>query len=257
MPTSRLTKAHSASLIFGFVLAATILFPVTIVAFQKGEPEKSIAELVDQLDTTALRRHFFAHVLNNDFERILLQIVSRGGPDAEAHLKAKLKHDENQITELRAEMEKRGNNSREPDEFLEMEYTLVDRLCNNLELLTALRRVQNKPDPLVIELELPKELHATTRSLPTITATLNSADVERIPIWLDLTPISHGSHRQAQWLFEVTDETGTLLPTRAKTRRSIEIAAANKADGPLSFGKSVQSRLPMSDFVNIRKPGDY
>lgn len=136
----------------------------------------------------------------------------------------------------------------------------VDRLSNNLELLTALRRVQKKPDPISIQVIQPKGLKAIPRKLPTFSVKLKSVDVEKTPVWMQLIPHGHGSHREAQWRFEVKTAAGNQLPVRPNPnsfRHGFRHGGGMKSDGWLTSGDYLDTVLPMADFIEIPEPGEY
>ena len=74
----------------------------------------------------------------------------------------------------------------------------------SLEALTKLRRSQKKPDPVTIEVELPKNSHATTRDLPKFRVALKNVDVEKLAVKFKYDG-DYRSGRLARWRFEVRD----------------------------------------------------
>jgi hypothetical protein len=58
----------------------------------------------------------------------------------------------------------------------------ADEFEGNLESLTKQRREQKKRDPITIEVEIPKDLHATTRELPVFNVALKNVDEEKAPV---------------------------------------------------------------------------
>ena len=80
----------------------------------------------------------------------------------------------------------------------------------NVELLTALRRIQKKADPLKIVVSLPDDLTANITPLPIFDVALVSADVERTPLWI-IQGGDYRSGRESRWRFEVKDAEGITL----------------------------------------------
>ncbi len=241
------------------ITSASIGFapPVDDKAHDNSNTETSVLELVKRLDADAKRRYYSSHnEKTNDFEAVLQKII-RHGEKAEKPLSFKLKHEASMIVEAQKRLEKIQGT----DEFLtQREYWKeseeVDRLSNNLELVTALRRVQERPDPLFIRVTLPKDLKAIPGRLPSFFVKLKSVDIEQTPVWVQLIPHFHGSRREAQWRFEVRNPAGDLLPVRPNTQR-IRIGGGIKSDGWLRFGESLDTVLPMGDFIEIPEPGEY
>ena len=220
-----------------------------------GNPhaDAEIADLVQRLDRDAGRRHFWSHHdETNAFEDTLRRIINIGGSEAERLVRLKV---ERETSELEAAT-KRLEAIRREEVALHSEEVKVDRLSNNLELLTALRRLQKQSDPLSISVALPRDLKADTRNLPTFSVSLKSDDFERTPVWVQLIPHFHGTLREAQWRFEVRDRTGNHLPIRPN-KDMFRSDGGFKSDGWLHFGQSLTTTLPMGDFIDIRKPGEY
>ena len=123
----------------------------------------------------------------------------------------------------------------------------------NFELLTALRRVQKKPDPLTIEVSFPWLYKSNTRELPAFQVSLKNVHEEKAPVW-----IKHGgdyrSGREAPWRFEVRDANGKLLPQR---QWHAMMGGGMFSQGPLAPGKSWKTTLPMDSYVKITEPGEY
>src|SRR5207245_4935441 len=73
----------------------------------------------------------------------------------------------------------------ECEEFLKKEFEATKKQKvdgQNLELLTALRRVQKKPDPVIVEVRISKNLEVTTRSLPRLQVALKNVDEGKTPV---------------------------------------------------------------------------
>ncbi|MBT6155586.1 MAG: hypothetical protein HOH82_13085 [Planctomycetaceae bacterium] len=124
---------------------------------------------------------------------------------------------------------------------------------DNLEMLTEHRRIQKKPDPLKIVVSSPDDLTANITPLPTFDVALVSADVEKTPLWITEGG-DYRSTRLARWRFEVKDEEGHILPQRESPS---VIGGGMYTCGFLLHGEKWETSLPMGDYVDIPKPGQY
>jgi hypothetical protein len=192
-------------------------------------------------------------------ENVLVEVIRRGGPAAEKWLRTKMEADyERKLKEKekRDALEARHNadpkNEALRDDFRERERTMR-RLEDNLAIFTALRRVQKKPDPLTVTVELPKEFIATIRELPTLGVKVTNTDPEKLPLWFQFGGDTRPG-RPARWRLETLDQKGKELPPlvwRAAMGGGIF------REGTLSGGQSWEGQLPMHRFVRIREPGEY
>lgn len=187
--------------------------PVDGTGDNSPNAETSVLELVKRLDSDVKRLYFFESFdSKNEFESLLQEIIKHGRK-AERPLLFKLKQDSFKLAHAQKQLKK----LKESDEFFFNDaynkvYREVDRLSNNLELLTALRRVQKKPDPLSIRVTPPKDLKAIPGRLPSFSATLESVDIEQKPIWVQQIPHFHGTRREAQWRFDTNGTAGVQGP---------------------------------------------
>lgn len=237
-------------------------------------PAAQAEELVKRLDTVAKRPVWMRKCLftnDHDFE-ITLQKLIKLGPAAEKPLLLKVQQDETQCKELQEKYNKLQSevnstkvDPKDKDAMLRLFraecrhdgiWYEIDRLSNNLELLTALRRVQKKPDPLSIQIVHPTPLKAIPGKLPTLMVTLKSLDIEKKPIWCETTPHGHGTHRYAQYRLEVKSVAGKTLPVISNSDWGRH-SGGTKCDHWLEFGGYFHANLPMGDFVDLREPGDY
>lgn len=122
----------------------------------------------------------------------------------------------------------------------------------NLPMLTALRRIQNKPDPVEI---IVKQVGAisTTRELPCFSVVLKNVDVEKQPFHFTFGG-DYRSGRLARWTFEVIDAKGNLLPPR---HREAGWGGGVCTIGDLEYGKTWDTQLPMGSYARISEPGEY
>jgi hypothetical protein len=108
----------------------------------------SLCQLFARLDS-ARKNDFLERPENKrQYDAILIEIVQRGGAEAEKLLEEKLKKNEQAMGIEQQRLEK-IDYLKEPDRWRNQK-ALVKNLQNNLELLTALRRIQRKPDPLEV-----------------------------------------------------------------------------------------------------------
>jgi hypothetical protein len=121
----------------------------------------------------------------------------------------------------------------------------------NIDSLTKLRREQKKRDPLTIEVEVPKDFHATTRNLPVLKVTLKNVDEEKKSVQMTW----NGSHDRCVglWRFEVHDSTGK--PVRQPDWRAN--GSFVYSEGVLDYDKTAKATLNMGDDARIKEPGEY
>lgn len=207
----------------------------------------SLAELGECLDSAPFESKAAGGV--SPYEAILVELVRRGGPDAERLLSARIAAQDATIRTARLNAA-----TAKPDtpESWKLEHVIAD-LERNLELVTALRRVTRQHDPLAVLVSAPAPLKALTRELPVLDVSLKNADVGRLDIGL-----KHGgdyrSGRHARWRIHVRDAEGKLLAQRPSPSF---IGGGIFQDGPLLFGESWETQLPLDRYVRIEKPGKY
>ncbi|HKA07132.1 MAG TPA: hypothetical protein VKD71_07725 [Gemmataceae bacterium] len=170
-------------------------------------------------------------------EEVLIEVIRRGGSAMEKWLRTKMESDyERRIRD-------KGKLARSE----------VRRLEDNLAIFTALRRVQKKPDPLTVEVAIPKDAPATTREFPTIGVRVTNTDPEQLPLWFKFGGDGR-SGRLERWRFEVLDESGH--PVLPYVWRSM-YGGGLFHKGPLGAGESWKGALPIGNYVRIREPGEY
>jgi hypothetical protein len=195
-------------------------------SFTDDQLRQSLEELLDRLDFRE----------DSSYEPCLNEIVSRGGEVWEAFLNAKLDM----------------LNKKRTKPFENAEHTEPGSRYN-LELVTALRRVQKKPDPLVVLLGAQGPLRATPLSLPRLKVTIKNVDCERTTLGFR-DGGDYRSGRQARWRILARDGKDTVLPV--KERLSWEGGGVCQ-EGVLEYGKSWETVLDVGNFVKITKPGTY
>lgn len=179
------------------------------------------------------------------YETILSELVRRGGSDAEQALTKSIDYDARELADLLDAREQTGR------ALLDERYERMDRLQQNLEALTALRRIQNKPDPIQVVVDLSEDLRAGTRKLPELSVALENRDTETTPV--SLKDVSYeGSERPCHWLVHVWTENGELLKVRRVTSSGFQ-----GSDTLLDFGKKLEIKIVLDAYVDIRRPGKY
>ncbi|MBI3864686.1 MAG: hypothetical protein HY290_22640 [Planctomycetia bacterium] len=171
------------------------------------------------------------------YDKILVELVRRGNLEAEGVLEARMKH--------------------------------VEKCFSEVETLTALRRVQHKPDPIVIAVADTDGLLASRASLPALSILVKSADIERVPVLLKM-PARNSSNRCGYWRLDVRDSQGSAVPVLMnsdRSRRDGEIPVENEKTPPVQglgarvawceYGASLAYRLPMNEYIEITRPGEY
>jgi hypothetical protein len=129
----------------------------------------------------------------------------------------------------------------------------TDESDENLKSLTKLRREQKKRDPITIDVEIPKELHATTRELPVLDVIMKNIDEEKSPVRMWRRP-SRGAGLSWRWQFEVRDASGQFI---CKPHPYSFNGGGLVGLDSLSFGEEWKDKLKMTDYVRIKEPGEY
>jgi hypothetical protein len=123
----------------------------------------------------------------------------------------------------------------------------------NVEVLTALRRMEGKNDPLEVFVVGPRIVECTTENLPTIEIGLRNVDEGRRPI--GFIPGKINEHIRGGWcLFDVRDEQGCLQPVHS-------IDSSRDPPGGrrifLRFGESINEVCPLRQYLCPLRPGRY
>jgi tetratricopeptide (TPR) repeat protein len=123
---------------------------------------------------------------------------------------------------------------------------------SNLEVLTVLRRLQGKSDPVQILPSLAIPTECTFPDLPNFDVGLVNCDCEKKPV-IYTEGGDYRSGRQERWRFEVRDARGDLLPLLGSPS---SIGGGLSNVWLLEKGQSWDTTLRMSSFVNL-EPGRY
>jgi hypothetical protein len=171
------------------------------------------------------------------YEPCLGEIVRRGGKTWEAFLAAKLET----LNKKQFKLSK-DDDYPEPGSY------------HNLELLTALRRVQKKSDPLAVALSAKGPLEASLLSLPRLDVAMKNVDCDKAAVGFREGG-DYRSGRQARWRIVVRDNKGVELPE--KKLSGVIIEGGIYRDENLKHGKTWETTLDVRSFVKIDLPGTY
>lgn len=123
----------------------------------------------------------------------------------------------------------------------------------NLELLTALRRAQGKPDPLHITIEGPKQIEAIGSDLPALRVAIKNVDHEKTSVGFTVGG-DYRSGRQARWRILLEDEHGKAMPVREHLGF---IGGGLFGHELLEHGGSWKTTLAVRSFIEVPPPGQY
>lgn len=87
----------------------------------------------------------------------------------------------------------------------------IEEEARDLELLAALRRIQGRRDPLILEVRTERELESSAPDLPEVTVALKNADPEGV-LYRYTKGGNYRTGRWARWRFEVRDAAGREMP---------------------------------------------
>jgi tetratricopeptide (TPR) repeat protein len=124
----------------------------------------------------------------------------------------------------------------------------------NLELLTALRRVQKKSEPLRIVVRGGINREAIFPRMPEFAVALTNVDEAERPVRFQ-DGGNYRSGRQARWRFEVRDAKGQLLVPEEPTGLDGE-GGGLSTEGKLEYDHSWDTTLDMNRFAPL-PPGEY
>jgi hypothetical protein len=233
-----------------FLLIAVLLVLLngSYLAFPDDDDieSRSLSEIraeISKLSNADLRGRLEKSSGGPEYEVCLDETIRRGGDEWAALLKKR-------IDSLSAKY------SNDEDEGI-----LTGKL-HGLELLTALRRTQNKPDPLKITIQATEPLVATPHTLPQLKVAIKNVDIEKQSVGFREGGDYHGG-RQDRWRIQLTDEKGNVLPEREPLKEkggcglSIYYRGGQHMANLLKYGESWGTVLDVSMFINHPKPGKY
>jgi hypothetical protein len=230
------------------VVAMVMLLAPKVFAQDDEVPRASVVAKVKSFSDEQLRQSLEKLLDSLDFrkdpsyEPCLNEVVRRGGEAWEAFLSAKLEM-----------LNKKQLKRSEDDEDTGRLY--------NLELLTALRRVQKKPDPLEVLLDAKGPLEGTPLSLPRLKVTLKNVDCEKATVGFRNSG-DYRTGRQARWRIVARNGKGAELPVNERPFPQhggliVREIGGTYQEGVLEYGESWETVLDVGRFVKIRQPGTY
>jgi uncharacterized protein (TIGR03067 family) len=207
---------------------------------QQQLQQLSAKELLEKFHENTLDRSPWLHDEKLDTEMLLTEMVRRGGKEMEQAIVAKMDQLQKALRE-QDEAERR-------DDKVKRKWISPE----NLHLLTSLRRIQQKPDPMQIDVRQ-LGITSTTRELPRFCVTLRNADLEKSTFHFAFGG-SYRSGRLARWTFEVKDAQGRQLKPREWDTMT---GGGMFSMGDLKHGETWGTELPMGNYVRVPAPGEY
>ncbi len=119
--------------------------------------------------------------------------------------------------------------------------------------MTALRRLQKKPDPLTLLVVGRKEYTCEFGSFPTFQVVLVNLDVDCQPVTIQIGG-DYRSGRQTRWRIVARDASGRELPQKPNWS---EVGGGFMHWDTLEHGESWSTQLSLGDYVSIVEPGSY
>lgn len=243
------TAIAGASCVFGLLTVSPWLAVAT-----SEDARQEVRSFSDDELLEALRK---ANVKVEERDKLLTEVVRRGGKQWERHLcaliddhKAQCDKWEEYVRRLIEGQKTQHDKAvpevddRQPPQFVSDRY---------VALLTALRRVQNKADPLIVLIAGKLTVDCEVGSLPVMEVLLTNLDVDREPVAIK-SGGNYRSGRLARWRFVVRDASGHELPQKIRS----ELMRGGMSSGDvLEYGESWTARLRMANYVDICTPGQY
>lgn len=236
----------------------------------RGRSEHADAFFLDSIRirfrtlTDAELCHFYQQLLDSDqhgywyedgiSDLYLTEMTRRGGDVVERFLTQKidaLRRGYLQATEERSKADLEDDERIE--RFMQARY-LREHSARNLEFVTALCRIQQKPDPLQILIAGPSQQTYEFPDLPVLDVTIRNVDAERREIGFKESG-DYRSGRQARWRIEARNAAGTVQSFHEL--HGIVIGGGIYQPTTLKPGEGWQTSLVMSNFVETLEPGDY
>jgi internalin A len=125
---------------------------------------------------------------------------------------------------------------------------------SNLELLTALRRNQNRPDPLRILIAGKLKRSYPLDEKPDFALRITNLDEEKRAVHGFTIGGDYRTGRLARWRFEIRDEKGKMVPIISPFGF---IGGGISQQQTLEYGESWEAELPLKKYVHITAPGKY
>ena len=216
-------------------IALAIPLLAVVLVQQLTAQEKPSEDLTKWTDKQ-LRQAIESSQLGSEVEAQLSEVVRRGGDDWKKLLKDK----NAAFTEGKAfpnELEQRRFWPR----------------CD-LDLLTAMRRLNGQPDPLQVLIIGKHQRSYSLHNQLDFNAVVVNLDTEKATIHGLTNGGNYRSGRLERWRFEIRNENGDLLPCIEQFGL---MGGGISTFQNLAYGESWQVNLPLRNYVQLSKPGKY
>ena len=216
---------------------------------------KQLDALLKQLDSSAVLNPWSPREDGEHFEAVLHKLIAFAGDDTVKALENRLRNAQSKLPDANQKLTELENlTSPTPAELdaISEQYQRVELLCRNLEVLTAIRRIQGLPDPLTIHVDTPVKQFKLGDELK-LACRIENVDAEMLPVYFTYGG-NYRSGRQTRWRIQVLDASGNLLPQR---KRLSVIGGGLHTVNDLSFGDHWETELELSRYVDIQQPGEY
>ena len=135
----------------------------------------------------------------------------------------------------------------------ENEAITQDGASYNLEVLTALRRLQGTNDPLRIYVDCPSPLIITSTVLPSLDVKIRNVDGEEKDAGF-MFGGDYRTGRQARWRISLRDAEGTEIPVVSQLGF---FGGGLHSEGTLNFAEAWETTLYLGSYVENPMPGKY
>lgn len=184
------------------------------------------ADLLGILRDVPTLQHYEALVSN--YDRVIAEMARRGGQPFEVALGDELSRVEGNIRDGKG----------------------FPRAT--LGVLTALRRLQRKPDPVTVTVKTGNMISSEFGAMPVVSALLTNVDNDKKAITF-MDGGNSRSGRSARWLIRVTGSDGKLVPVQ---EWPVDMGGMFTYSD-LAFEQQTQAVLPLAEYVDELRPGDY
>lgn len=213
--------------------------------------DADLCHFFDQLVDSG-QDHSYDGEIDDVSEMFLREMIRRGGAAIQEFLTQKIETLRQKYLLASKELEQVVDSEIVEDYFAISRR--MERYSQNLELVTALCRIQKRPDPLRIAVEGPQELTCEFPEMPEVDATIRNVDTEKREIGFTESG-DYRSGRQARWRIEVTDAAEKVRSP--KQLHGIIMGGGLYQPTTLKPGAGWQTSLTMARFVETLEPGEY
>ncbi|MEM7476094.1 MAG: hypothetical protein AAF483_13955 [Planctomycetota bacterium] len=211
--------------------------------------ELAFAELIEQVKTLEVSN--WLGIPNR--EVVLAEILRRNDPEAAGELRKILWLNENQLPLAKDKLESlRAKNT--DNKVISQQRQLVDRLQNNLDLFTTLRRLEGKKDPLEITVvKADQGIVAFSREDTTLAVEIKNVDENQQAVFFK-NGGDYRSGRLGRWKVRVWNAEGERLPD---AKWESFMGGGIYSERLLEPGDSFKAKLNIKDYVQLEQPGIY